>query len=242
MGCLVAVVGRHAPTSSVIGWPGLDALAVPASVIRALHRARAREAVLMPSQWLAGDDLGDFAGLVLVGGPDVDPARYGQAKHRSVYGVDPVRDEFETELCLSAIERGMPVLAICRGMQVLNCALGGTLYQHLPESHPTLAHGDPTLAGRVSHRVIVSTCSRLHRALKIREMVVSSFHHQAVDRIGDGLRVVARAPDGVAEAIEYEGGWVVGVQWHPEDTAGDDPIQQRLFDAFAARSSVYSAR
>jgi putative glutamine amidotransferase len=176
-------------------------------------------------------------GLMLTGGPDVDPARYGQVPHPETYGVSAVRDDFEATLALAALDLGLPVLAICRGIQVLNVALGGSLVQHLPDV-TTQVHRPGE-----RHGVTVTPGSRIHAALGAERAVGLSWHHQAIDRLADGLVVTGRADDGTIEAVELEGdGWVVGVQWHPEDTAADDPVQQRLIDAFVEQAARWGAR
>ncbi len=157
-----------------------------------------------------------------------------------MYGVIAHRDGFELPLARAAIDRGMPVLAICRGHQIVNVALGGTLDQHITTREGVIAHGRPGAAGGSSmHSVRVQAGSRLARALGATHAEVSSHHHQAVEKLGDGLEAVAWADDGIVEGIELPGdAWVVGVQWHPEDTAATDPVQQRLFDAFVAEAGT----
>ncbi len=155
-------------------------------------------------------------GLVLTGGNDVDPANYGQDRLDAGTGgeLDPDRDRFDIALARGAIAAGVPTLAICRGQQVLNVALGGTLVQHLPD-HPMT----PEL-GTTSHELTVEPTSRF--AARFPTLTAAnSYHHQCVDRAGAGVRVVATAPDGVPEAIEVDGvPHVVAVQWHPEILAG----------------------
>lgn len=233
---LVAVVGRHASTGDVQGWPGERALAVPASVIEALHRAGAHEAALLPgATTTAGAHLLEtdrVDGLVLIGGPDIDPSSFGQERSAHGYGIDPVRDRYELDCLEAAISRGIPVLAICRGMQLLNVACGGTLHQHLPSIPSIGEHGDPTRTGPVRHDVDVVPGTQLADALQVSRLSVSSFHHQGIARVGAGLAVSARSADGLPEAVELTEGWVVGVQWHPEHTAEHDTVQQRLIDRF----------
>jgi gamma-glutamyl-gamma-aminobutyrate hydrolase PuuD len=140
-------------------------------------------------------------------------------------------------LALAAIEMGLPTLAICRGIQVLNVALGGSLVQHLPDV-TTQVHRPGE-----RHAVTVTPGSRIHAALGTERAVGLSWHHQAIDRLADGLVVTGRADDGTIEAVELEGdAWIVGVQWHPEDTAGDDAVQQRVFDAFVEQAASRGAR
>lgn len=175
---------------------------------------------------------GRFDGLVLSGGPDVDPSRYGEPAHPDTYGVDPAVDHFEFGLLRGALAAGVPVLAICRGFQVLNVALGGSLHQHLPDLPQMQAHGVPKKGGGILHPVRVEPGSKLAKALGTERPQTHSQHHQGADRLGDGLTAVGWSDDGLVEAIELEPGWVVGVQWHPEQTAATDTEQQALFDAF----------
>lgn len=165
--------------------------------------------------------------IVLHGGGDVAPGRYGQAGVAELYGVVDVHDEVELAVALEALARDVPLLAICRGMQVLNVALGGTLHQHIGEDHRMRYHDVGVAAG-----------SRLAAAVGPDPLLGSHcVHHQALDTLGAGLVVTASTPDGVVHAIEHtESGWVVGVQWHPEDTAAGDARQQVLFDALVSRA------
>ena len=169
-------------------------------------------------------------GLLLPGGPDVDPARFGARRDPKTDNPDHERDDLETALLQEALDRDLPVLAICRGLQLLNVAQGGTLVQHV-EGHRCPDQGE-------AHRIAITAGSRLKSVLDVDEFVVNSRHHQCVDRIGSGLVVVARAPDSVIEALELPGKrFVLAVQWHPEDR--NDGLDGRLFEAFrdAARPS-----
>ena len=218
------------------GWTGAG-FGVPERYIACLARAGAR-GLLLPGPDPAGaaGALDVFAGLLLIGGGDVDPARYGEAAHPSVYGVDPGRDELELGLVRSALDDEVPTLAICRGFQVLNVALGGTLHQHLPDLEDWSVHGSPMSEPAVLHEVKLDPTSRTAAACAVDVVNAASHHHQGVDRLGDGLRATAWTDDGLVEGVEAEGaGWVVGVQWHPEMTAAEDPEQQALFDAFVAQ-------
>jgi putative glutamine amidotransferase len=173
--------------------------------------------------------------LLLIGGGDVDPARYGADAHPEQYGVDPERDEVEIELAKGAVETELPVLAVCRGAQVVNAALGGSLIQHIPDVAGAIAHRGGV--GRsVMHDVKITPGTRLAEACATEVLSGASSHHQAVDRLGRGLVVSARSEDGIVEAIEAEEGWLVGVQWHPEETAAGDPAQHSLFDALARQA------
>jgi putative glutamine amidotransferase len=184
-------------------------------------------------------------GLVLSGGGDVDPARYGDAPHPRTADVSPARDTLEIALVHQALERDTPVLAICRGIQVLNVALGGTLHQHLTDDPGgPVAHAQSEPRSRPTHTVKVLTeGTRLGRIVGDAELAVNSFHHQAVRRLGDGLREVAWAPDGLVEAVELAGDrLVVGVQWHPEDLVGHDAAARRLFAAVVDAARRRAAR
>jgi putative glutamine amidotransferase len=175
--------------------------------------------------------------LVLTGGPDLDPDLYGEAPHPSVYGVDRSVDEAEITIARDAIERGVPVLAICRGLQVLNVALGGTLHQHIPDRPGVEAHGRPGEAeGGDQKEIDVEPGSLLAGVFGARRIIGSCHHHQAVAKLGDGLRATATTRDGIVEGLELEGRWLLAVQWHPEDTADTDVMQQRLFDALVERA------
>jgi putative glutamine amidotransferase len=175
-------------------------------------------------------------GLVLLGGCDVNPARYGEARHPQTEDPDDQRDRLECSLIAEALERDLPILAICRGMQVLNVQHGGTLVQHL---EPVERHRQQPNDKSVSaHCIEIAPGTKLARiaGVEIRREV-NSRHHQAVARLGQGLVVSATDPrDGVIEAIERpDKRFVVGVQWHPENqTAERDSIARKLFDAFAA--------
>lgn len=186
---------------------------VPASYLRAVERAGGVPVVL------AVVDAPDVAALVgrvdgvviTAGDEDVDPASYGELPGPHVGRSDPVRDAFDFELARVAVERHVPTLAVCRGAQALNVALGGSLVQHV-EGHQ---HADRPKDG--VHPVAVKPGSRLEALVGTTDLAVNSLHHQAIGRPAPAARVVARAPDGTAEAVEVpEAGWVLGVQWHPE--------------------------
>ncbi len=176
----------------------------------------------------AGAALAAVRGLVLTGGEDVAPARYGAAPHPRLGDVDPVRDAAELALIAAARARGLPILAICRGIQILNVALGGTLYQDLDSERPgPVPHNDET--GR--HPVHVEAGSLLERTLGTRSASVNSRHHQAIRDLAPGLKAVAWADDGIIEGAEPSDAkepWMVAVQWHPEDLT-----ERALFDGFA---------
>jgi len=177
--------------------------------------------------------LGAIAALILPGGGDVDPAHYGGVRHEANYGISPERDGFELALARAALARqDLPILCICRGMQLVNIALGGDLVSHIPDHFgEKVRHRHPELRP-VEHPVNIEPASRLARILGATELSVHSVHHQAVGRLGKGLRAVAWSPDGVIEAVESElHPFLIGVQWHPELGALGDERQRRLFEA-----------
>jgi putative glutamine amidotransferase len=233
---LIAVTGRR--LGKLDRWPYERAMVAPGGYVDALARAGAIAALIDPM----GDPSGildRFDALVLTGGPDLDPATYGQEQHPKTYGIDRAIDEFELALTHDALAREMPTLAICRGFQVLNTALGGTLYQHIPERPGVEPHGRPGEPnGGRTQEVTIEAGTLLEKVMGTNRPVATCHHHQAVDKVAPGLRVVARADDGIVEGLELAepGGWLLAVQWHPEDTAATDPANQRLFDALVAET------
>ncbi len=186
---------------------------------------------------------GPFDALVLGGGVDVDPARYGKRElDNGSVEVDAERDRLDFHLFEEARRQGAPVLGICRGLQVVNVALGGTLVQDIPsELSSAVTHQRSSEEKtRRDHNVAISPGSRLAAISGAPEAAVNSRHHQAIERVAPGLSVSAVAPDGVPEAVEAPSGpWLVAVQWHPENLAGD-PVSERLFAEFlrAAREKA----
>jgi putative glutamine amidotransferase len=186
-------------------------------------------------------------GLLLTGGEDVAPARYGARPHPALGDVHVVRDEFEVALVRAARARGLPTFAICRGMQIANVALGGTLVQDLPAEWPdALPHESGRGRGDRTHDVAVAAGSRLARVCGATTISVNSMHHQALARVADGLAATAHASDGVIEGVEWIGDdwWMLGVQWHPEELLDTpEPWDRALFSAFAeaARDRALSA-
>jgi putative glutamine amidotransferase len=173
-------------------------------------------------------------GVLLTGGGDVDPARYGEARHPAADDVSEARDVLELWLTRHALERQVPLLAICRGVQVLNVALGGSLCQDIPSvlASPIL-HRQTEARHEPTHHVKIEPGSRLAAILGVLEVDVNSFHHQSIERLGTGLRTVAVASDGVIEGVERAGSeaFVIGVQWHPEELVAHDPAARNLFAA-----------
>lgn len=235
---LIAVTGVPITAGGVLGWRQ-GATAAPDTYLQALERAGADGAVLMPfslDEAAAARRLRRFDGLVVVGGGDVDPARYGAEARPEVAHVQPARDGLEIPLLRAAVEDGVPVLAICRGIQVLNVAMGGTLHQHISDWSHLAAHRSPDGSREAFHDVRIEPGTRLHKAVGAERVTTFSHHHQAVDVLGEGLAAVAWADDGLVEGVEHERGWVVGIQWHAEATAATDPLQQNLFGALVAEA------
>jgi putative glutamine amidotransferase len=186
------------------------------------------------------------SGLVLSGGEDVDPAHYGEQPSPALGAVEPLRDAMELRAVACAEERGVPILGICRGLQLLNVHFGGTLYQDIATERPSeLLHQQKEPWDHRTHSATVRPGSTLHRIVGEDQLYINSFHHQAVKVLGRGLRVTARADDGLVEAIEHdEYPWLLGVQWHPErnEAAGSstDP-DARIFLGFREAVRRYAA-
>lgn len=217
----IALVGRFAEHTS-------------ATRYAAVVSARA----LLESVWLAGGDpvtlmaapapdgmdwpvrLAGFGGVLLCGGADVDPHLYGETDiHPEVYDVDALQDEADLSLAAYCFEYGVPTLAICRGLHVVNVLRGGSLVQHMEAHHR-----------HVVHDVVIE---RGPTGIAPGSITASCYHHQCIDRLGSGLEVVGRAEDGTIEAVTIDSaGWAFGVQWHPEDTAAADPPQLGVLRAF----------
>jgi putative glutamine amidotransferase len=202
-----------------VAWPKPDYL-------KSLERAGAEPRVLRPDRDPLPDALEICDGLLLTGGSDVDPARYGDADRHPTVDVDPERDDYEIALARLAIERDLPLFAICRGVQVLNVAAGGTLVQDIPSSLPSaVVHRrpkPPRVKRSPAHAVTVTPGTRLAALLdgaaRDGHVAVNSRHHQAIRQLAAGFVVSAAAPDGVVEAIERPAAtFCVGVQWHPEN-------------------------
>jgi putative glutamine amidotransferase len=211
----------------------------PADLLPANYAAGVRAAggvaVLFPSgdPATADDALDAVHGLVVAGGPDVDPAEYGAPREAATGPARPERDAWELALVHAALARDLPVLAICRGMQVVNVALGGTLVQHLPDAVGTELHC-PTVGVHGRHPVALAAGSTLHTVLG-DTAEVATYHHQGLARLGADLVATGWAEDGVVEGIEMPSRtWVAGVQWHPEAFAGEP-----LFTAFVAACLAY---
>jgi putative glutamine amidotransferase len=231
----IGVVAYHLAPGRVAKWL-VGGYGVPENYVEAVRRAGGRPLLLLPGEVGAATDLlGRVDALLLIGGGDVHPDRYGGTADERVYGVEPDRDALEVDLLRAADERNVPTLAICRGMQVMNVAFGGTLIPHLPDRPGSLEHGTPSGEDHRRHPVKAAPDSLLASASGADVLDCSTHHHQGVDILGDGLVATGWTDDGLVEAIERERGWMLGVQWHPEDTADRDAVQQRLFDALVER-------
>jgi putative glutamine amidotransferase len=213
-----------------------QAFSLPTGYVDAVRQACAVPIVLPPGEAEPARLLDALSALIVSGGGDINPSAYGGRHHETVYSVCEERDAFEFALTRAALaDTRVPLLCICRGLQVLNVVCGGTLHVHLPEHYgERVAHRLPPRDTSM-HPVRIDPDSRLARILGSTEAEVRSWHHQAIDALGDGLRPVAWAEDGVIEAVEHvEHPWCIGVQWHPEMQL-DDAAQQRIFRALVGR-------
>lgn len=225
---VIALVSRTSKKADTFALP---VVAAGVLYIEAIERAGGIPLVLPPTKDHVALDaaLRRCDGILAMGGGDVDPSLYGEEPHEETYNVDIESDRFEISALTWAVDHDMPMLAICRGHQVLNVALGGSLIQHLDRT--------PDHRGR-THAVAVNADSRTAHALGSVESHGYSAHHQAINEVAQALDVVGLASDGTIEAVEHrEATWIVGVQWHPERTAADDGCQQGLFDALVNEAS-----
>ncbi|MBI1877519.1 MAG: gamma-glutamyl-gamma-aminobutyrate hydrolase family protein [Chloroflexi bacterium] len=208
-----------------------NAFTLPAEYVDSVRRADGIPILIPPGEKQLDEMLSHLDGLILSGGGDVDPALYGGEPHQAVYNVSPERDNSEATIVSKLVDSGLPMLCICRGLQMLNVALGGTLIGHLPEVvGEEVPHRAPP-RNSVMHPVQIQPDSKLAEIMQGDWVETASWHHQAPDQVAPALKVVATAPDGVLEALEMPNHpWLVAVQWHPELTAAYDPTQQRLFD------------
>jgi putative glutamine amidotransferase len=213
--------------------PARFEMALGLPYLRGVEAAGGLAVVLPPLGEEAIESLLDrLDGICLSGGPDLDPEGYGAEPHPQLGPTEPDLDRFELAVARRADARQMPILAICRGTQALNVARGGALHQHLPEISTEIAHRQRQPGDQTSHAVEIDPDSRLAAVLGDDEIDVNSFHHQAIDRLGAGLRVSARAPDGTIEAVEDpDRPFLIGVQWHAE-TLVHRPYEAALFSNF----------
>lgn len=206
---------------------------IPMTYVRAVREAGGRPLVIPPDEDTVEETLASLDGLVMAGGADIDPQVYGAERHAATAVIRPDRDRGEMALLAAALEANLPVLAICRGMQLLNVVRGGDLVQHLPEVTEEEAH--VTAPGVFSrHEVTLDPASRLGRVLGSRALV-ASHHHQAPSRLGEGIRTVAWAPDETIEGIEDpDARFLIGVLWHPEEAE-----DRALFEELVKEAAAY---
>ena len=226
---------------------GQRASAVPDTYIEALVRVDATPLIIpvVEDESLLSRLMALADGLMLIGGPDIDPVHYNQTPHPGLRQVTPARDKLELTLTRWALRRRLPILAICRGIQVLNVAAGGSLWQDIASQVPGAQKHDHHPDQRedyLAHMVEIAPHSRIAGICRQTRLHVNSLHHQAIQRIGTGLSAVARSSDGIIEAVEGGGeSWTVGVQWHPEWLVDVSEAMRLLFSAFREACRAYAA-
>lgn len=219
----IAVLGRFTESASALRYRGVVSAR---ALLEAVWAAGGDPVTLLPGDSPEALDwesrLAGFDGVLLAGGGDLDPCHYGgDSDHPSVYDVDAVQDAADLSLTAYCLENPIPTLAVCRGLHVVNVVRGGTLVVDMPVHH--------------RHTVQEIDLSPEASPLGISgdRVAISCYHHQAIDRLGDGIQVVARAADGTVEAVVVDApAWMVGIQWHPEDTFMEDPQQLELLGTF----------
>ena len=216
----IALVGRFAEHTSATRYA---AIVSARALVESMWLAGAEPLTVLAAPGPEGVDwatrLQGIDGVLLCGGADIDPARYGQTDvHPEVYDVDALQDEADLTLATYCLESGIPTLAVCRGLHVVNVARGGSLVQHMDDHHR-----------HVVHDVVIESGPA---GIEPGPITASCYHHQCIDRLGSGLKVVGSAEDGTVEAVAIDAaGWAFGVQWHPEDTARQDSRQLSVFQA-----------
>jgi putative glutamine amidotransferase len=217
---------------------------VPCEYVDVVRVAGGVPLILPPVEGETPEGLDAIDGLILPGGGDVDPVHYGGGHHDANYGISQERDQFELALARAALARpGLPILCVCRGVQLLNVALGGDLIAHIPDHCGTTVVHRTQERKPVPHGGRLAPESRIAGLLDETELVVQSVHHQAVGRLGAGLRAVGWSDDGVIEAVESQRHpFVIGVQWHPELDALSDPRPMRLFEELVSQAREYRRR
>ena len=210
---------------------------VPCEYVDAVRMAGGVPVVLPPILGPVYEALDVVSGLIFPGGGDIHPEHYGGDDHDKNYGICHERDHFELVLARSALERNLPIVCVCRGMQLVNVALGGDLIQHIPDVYGTSVVHRTLDVQSIPHEVAIAADSHLARVYGGTTAKVHSVHHQAVGRLGEGLRAVAWASDGVVEAVESDRHeFVVAVQWHPELELLHDQKPVSLFAALVDRA------
>ena len=217
---------------------------VPALYVDAVRRAGGLPILLPPGETNWQDWLDVVDAVIISGGADVNPAEYdGNTQHQQLTKIDLERDASEITLARYVAEqKQIPTLCVCRGMQLLNVALGGSLHEHIPDVREQDIHRGPT-GGWAVQKASIDSESLLARVTGTSEVETYSGHHQAVDKIAPGLQVVASAPDGIVEALELNRHpWLIAVQWHPEVSAKSDSTQQAIFDALVQKAAERRAQ
>ena len=217
-----------------------DRAFVYTTYIESLKRAGAVPVLIPPQPENAADLAETLDGILLAGGDDCDPSEYGEEKHPSCEPMDPRRQKNDVGLAKLARERGIPTLGICLGVQVMNVAAGGTLIQDITSAIDTDIDHASEPSDRHRHDVHIDSNTNLGRILGDQEFNVNSSHHQAIGRVADGLRITAKAPDGVVEGLEDPSHpFYLGVQWHPEDMPGESSASA-IFGAFVEAARKYA--
>jgi putative glutamine amidotransferase len=244
---------RIAVSGVVRTWDGADRTGVNAAYVRAVLAAGGVPLILSPLMGAshAGAALDGIHGLILTGGEDIEPSWYGSTPSPLLSPPSRERDLFELALFAVARQRGLPILGICRGIQLVNVAMGGTLFQDLPTERPgSVDHSPPASREARSHRVKLQPGSRAADALGSSSVTVNSFHHQAIKNLAPGLVASGWSDDGLIEAVETppDGSWLLAVQWHPEEMHADRQAPDRglfselLREAGLARSGLVGGR
>lgn len=211
---------------------------LPSVYVDSVRRSGGIPILLPPGEKNIAAIISRVQGIVLTGGGDIDPALYHGTDHEAVYGVNKIRDQSEIKLASMIFKYKIPTLAICRGLQIINVALGGNLIENLPDiSDKTVLHRLNSIE-LVEHPVIIKEKTRLAGIMQKTLITVTSRHHQAIRELASALEIVAQATDGTIEAVESrQHPGLIAIQWHPELTSAEDPMQQRLFDALVTSLS-----
>ncbi|RFS83177.1 gamma-glutamyl-gamma-aminobutyrate hydrolase family protein [Actinomadura spongiicola] len=228
---LIALPARFSESASALRY---RAEVAAQALVEAVFRAGGEPFVMHPATPFDPSRLDRCDGLLLPGGGDLHPRHYGaDTEHEALYDVHDEQDDFDLAVAAHAVRTGLPTLAVCRGLQVVNTVLGGTLNQHMTREHR-----------HVVHPVTVKPGTLLAKTLDAQEITASCYHHQSVETLAPSLTATAHGADGTIEAAELtdaertgDGAWFLAVQWHPEDTAADDPAHQALFDALIEASA-----